>query len=233
MKLLIIEDEPPIAEHIKWMSESILQEELECCTIIHSLDAALNYLSEHQIDLLLLDLNLEGDNGFDVLKLSVSGSFHTIIISAYTEQAINAFQYGVLDFIPKPFDENRLKNAFDRYFNLLQKRELETRYLAVRENNDIQLIKISDIIYFKSAGNYIEAHLTNGDVKVIIKAMNKLEQILPARFLRTHKSYTVDSHQISAYQHKGGGVYNIQLKNGIRLPLSRLIYKKLKKKISL
>ena len=84
----------------------------------------------------------------------MAGFFHTIIISAFTDQAITAFQYGVLDFISKLFEEERLRKAFGRYFNLIKKRELETKYIAVRENNDIQLLKIEDILFFKSSGNY-------------------------------------------------------------------------------
>ena len=72
------------------------------------MESAFAYLKDHQIDLLLLDLNLDGGNGFDILKYTVSQSFHTIIISAYTDQAITAFQYGVLDFIPKPFRDEEL-----------------------------------------------------------------------------------------------------------------------------
>jgi DNA-binding LytR/AlgR family response regulator len=228
VKILIVEDEPPIADHIKWMCQNILKEKLVLCKIIHSLESALIYLQNYQIDLLFLDLNLEGESGFDILKQTVSESFHTIIISAFTEQAITAFQYGVLDFISKPFEEERLKQSFDRYFNLTEKRELETNFLAIRENNNILLIKIEEILFFKSAGNYIEAHLKNGDTKLIIKAMNKLEQILPSRFIRIHKSYILDITEINSYKHSGGGLYHIELKNGKVLPLSRLVYKKLK-----
>lgn len=231
MKILIVEDEPPIADHIKWMCENILKKKLELCKINHSLESALGYLQNHQIDLLFLDLNLEGESGFEILKKSVSGSFHTIIISAFTEQAITAFQYGVLDFIPKPFEEERLRLAFDRYYNLMEGKELETKYMAIRENNDIFLLKIEDIRYFKSAGNYIEAHLKNGDTKLIIKAMNKLEKILPSRFIRIHKSYIIDLNEINSYKHSGGGLYQIELKNGKALPLSRKVYKKLKLEI--
>ena len=233
MKILILEDEPPIADHIKWMCEDILQHKIESCTIIHCLDTAIEFLKENPIDLLFLDLNLEGENGFNILKQSVASSFHTIIISAFTDQAITAFQYGVLDFISKPFEQERLRKSFDRYFNLLDKRELETKYLAVRENNDVLLIKIENIIFFKASGNYIEAHLKNGDVKLLIKAMNRLQQILPSRFLRTHKSYLVDINEIHSYKHCGGGKYTLKLKNNINLPLSRTMYRDLKQQIQI
>jgi len=232
LKILIVEDEPLIADHIQWMCECIIGREMQSCNVIHSLENALHYLHEHPIDLLLLDLNLEGENGFDILKQSVSGAFHTIIISAFTDQAITAFQHGVLDFIPKPFEEERLCKAFDRYFNLMEKRQLETKFLAVRENNDVFLLKIDDILYFKAAGNYIEAHLKNGGIKLIIKAMNKLEQILPARFMRIHKSYIADVHQITSYKHTGGGVYQVELSGSRILPLSRSKYKEFKERVT-
>jgi two-component system response regulator LytT len=228
MRLLIVEDEPPIADHIEWMCQKILGSQITSCKKITSLDHALEYIRKKPTDLLLLDLNLEGENGFDILKNAISGSFHTIIISAYTEQAITAFQYGVLDFIPKPFNEKRLRKAFDRYFNRQKSRDLESKYLAVRDDTSVRLIQIKDVSFFKAAGNYVEIHQTNGNVDLLTKSIGKLEQILPSRFIRVHRSYTVDLHQIDSYKHVGGGRYQIKLSHGIHIPLSRDKHKKLK-----
>ena len=233
MRLLIVEDEPPIADHIEWMCKKILGSKLKSCKKITSLEHALEYIHKEPTDLLLLDLNLEGDNGFDLLRNAIAGSFHTIIISAYTDQAITAFQYGVLDFIPKPFNEKRLKKAFDRYFNRLKTRDLESKYLAVREDTSVHLIPLKEVLFFKAAGNYVEIHRKDGNRQLLTKSMGKLEQILPSRFIRIHRSYIADLNQIESYEHAGGGNYRLKMRNGAQLPLSRDRYRELKQIMAL
>ena len=225
MNILILEDEPPIAEHIAWMCRKILKEKLSSCHILHTLDEASDYIKNHSIDLLLLDINLEGDNGYNILKRAVAESFHTIIISAHTNQAVTAFTYGVLDFIPKPFNKERLKKAFERYEKRIQSRELDTRYLAVREHDGIHLIETEKIQYIKAAGNYSEANIREKGKMLIGKSLNKLEQILPTTFKRIHKSYIINIADLNSYVHAGGGTYQVRLQDGTRLPLSRTKYK--------
>src|SRR4030042_1994514 len=140
MIVVIVEDEPFIAERTERLVKEILKNKLTRVVIKESLPGAMHYLNEHQIDLLLLDLNLSGKDGFELLKKAVAGSFHTIVISAYTDRAIEAFEYGVLDFIGKPFTVERLKKAFDRLNNVTMKNKYPTKYIAVRKNEKLQLI---------------------------------------------------------------------------------------------
>ena len=74
----------------------------------------------------------------------------------------------------------------------------------------------------------MEAHLKNGDVEILSKTMDRLEQILPGRFMRIHRSYIVDISHIDSFGHVGGGTYQVTLKNGTTAPLSRQRYKELK-----
>src|SRR3546814_13063742 len=95
-------------------------------------------------DVRLLDLNLHGRDGFDLLKRAVAGSFDTIVVSANTDRALEAFEYGVVDFVPKPFTEARLSQAFER--RLAKRDEGEAiRYLVVRHAGKLERIRIDDI----------------------------------------------------------------------------------------
>ena len=227
MDLLIVEDEPSIADHIAWCTRSILGKQIKNLRLVHELEDASEILYNKSIDLLLLDLNLNGENGYDLLKLAVSGSFHTIIISAHIEQAINAFEFGVLDFVPKPFARKRLKEALDRYLNQSRRRELNTKYLSVRKRNENILLPIDEVIFFKAAGDYVEAHLNNSRMEILDKSMDRLAQILPHNFFRIHRSYIIETAQIESYMHIGGGAYRVTTKTGMSLPLSRQKYKEL------
>src|SRR5690554_5041046 len=118
MNVLIMEDEPIIAQR----NQRLLLEYYKTHPNFHrgrekicaTLEDGLDYLQENDVDLLLLDLNLNGKNGFDILKKFSVHSFHTIIISAYADLAIQAFEYGVLDFVAKPYDKERFFKAMDR-----------------------------------------------------------------------------------------------------------------------
>jgi len=231
MKVLIIEDEGRIAKRLERMTRTFFEENLASLAICDSLQKGLAYIEEHQIDILLLDLNLNGENGFDVLESVVAGSFHTIIVSAYTDKAILAFSYGVLDFVPKPFDEQRLGMAFKRINAKVKNTENSMKFLAVKKAGHLHLIDIHDLLYIKGAGIYSELHLKSGRLELHDKSLEMLEQLLPQSFERIHKSYIIPLAQAEKIIVQPGSKYNLLLKNGELLPIGRLRYKNLKKRL--
>jgi DNA-binding LytR/AlgR family response regulator len=175
-----------------------------------------------------LDLNLNGENGFDVLQETASGSFHTIIISANKNEALKAFEFGVLDFVPKPFNKERIEIAFNR---IVKKEEVGTenlQFLAVKKRGGIQLVSINDVLFIKGAGVYTELFLVNGQKELHDKSLEKLSQLLPKSFKRIHKSYLVKTTVIKEIIVKTGSQYAVELQNGEILPVGRTKYKTLK-----
>jgi len=228
MRILIIEDEPPIALEIMEFCHHILQNQISSIEMKFSLDEAFTYLKGNKIDICLLDLNLSGKDGFTILQEFTGASFQTIVISAYINKAINAFEYGVLDFVPKPVDKNRLKAAFDRYLENQRPEKDLLRFLTIRKKNRNYLVDISEIIYLKADGYLIEVHCIDGSIELIEKPLNNLEQILPSFFIRSHRSYIVNVNFIQSYYHQKGGVYKVLLKNEETISLSPAVYQKLK-----
>lgn len=227
MKILIVEDERPIARYIERLCRELIGEPIKSTHLCFTLAQAQLFLVENPVDLCLLDLNLNGNDGYDLLKLTLAKAFHTIIISANVDRAIEAFGYEVVDFIPKPFTDDRLRQAFDRYFTRLKQKQITTPCLSVRKGSRNVLVQLDNIIYFKAAGIYVDAHLRNGQIEILGQTMDYLENILPARFVRIHRSYLVDVDQINAFGHAGGGNYQITTKTGEKLPVSRQKYKEL------
>lgn len=189
------------------------------------------FIQANTIDILLLDLNLNGEDGFDVLKSMVARPFHTIVVSAYTDKAITAFAYGVLDFVPKPFDEARLFQAFKRIDVKEKTTENGLKYLAVRKSGNITLIDINTVRYIKGAGIYSELHLQNDKSALHDKALDALEHILPPQFIRVHRSYIVCLTEGEKLIIQPGSRYSLLLKNGELIPVGRLRYKDLKEKL--
>lgn len=231
MNILIIEDEIRIAKRIERMTKEFFLNTLQSIISVQSLEEGLRQTHTKKFDLVLLDLNLNGENGFDVLQETVSGAFHTIIISANKEQALKAFEYEVLDFVPKPFNKERLELAFNR---IVKKEEVSTenlQYLAVKKRGGIQLLNIEDVVYIKGAGVYTEVFKKDGSKELHDKSLEKLSQLLPNSFERIHKSYLVKTTEITEIIVKTGSQYSVELHNGEILPVGRTKYKSLKEKL--
>ncbi|WP_440121577.1 LytR/AlgR family response regulator transcription factor [Tenacibaculum sp. Ill] len=230
MNILIVEDESRIAKRIERMTRDIFGDTLHSLKCTNTLHDALRFIENNPLDLVLLDLNLNGDSGFDLLTTVVSESFHTIIISAYKDQAITAFEYGVLDFVPKPFNRDRLEQALNR-INTKEKATTNTiKFLAVKKRNKVQLISTEDVLYIKGAGVYTELFLKNGKKELHDKSLEKLEQLLSSSFERVHKSYLVKVSEIKGIIVESGSKYITELKNGTRIPIGRTKYKAIKAK---
>jgi two-component system, LytTR family, response regulator len=230
MNILIVEDEARIAKRIERMTRDIFGNNLQSLTHIGTLDKAMHFIENRSLDLVLLDLNLNGDNGFNLLKTAVSKSFHTIVISAYKDQAITAFEYGVLDFVPKPFNIDRLEQAFNRAISKETVATNMIKTLAIKQRGRIQLVPIANLLYIKGAGAYTELFLTDGAKALHDKSLEKLEQLLSHQFERVHKSYLVKRSEIKEIMVASGSKYMAELKNGALIPIGRTKYKDLKAK---
>lgn len=191
MNILIVEDESRIAKRVERMTRDIFGDALQSLKHSNTLDEALGFIKNNALDLVLLDLNLNGEDGFDLLTTVVSESFDTIVISAYQDQAITAFEYGVIDFVPKPFNRDRLEQAFNRVLSREKVATQRVKFLAVKKRQRIQPIPIDNLHYIKGAGAYTELFLTDGTKELHDKSLEKLEQLLSPDFERIHKSYLV------------------------------------------
>lgn len=232
LNIMIVEDEPPIADYVDHCLRSILPaNRIQSITIVHSVENAKAFIKKNKIDLCLLDLNLHGEDGFEVLKSSLSQQFHTIVISAHTDRALEAFEYGVIDFVPKNLKLDRLRLALDRFLGK-ESRPEETKYLIVRKNNKNYPIEIKKINYLKAVRYLVDVHLSDSSVEMIDKSLNQLEIILPSNFFRVHRSYIVCLDNVVSFEHSGGNVYHLKLKNGEILPVSRSRFNPLKQYFS-
>ncbi len=228
MRILIVEDEASIARRTERLLQELLGKELDSLHICPSVEAALTYIAEKAIDLLLLDLNLSGRNGFEILQSLLAESFDTIIISAYRDRAIEAFEYGVLDFIPKPFDLDRLRRAMDRFRQQSGRAKQPMRRLAIKKQGRISLIAVKDICFIKGANIYSEIHLQHGGKALSDKSLDTLIRLLPAHFERVHKSYIVDMQRCTEIIIQPGSKYQLRLDDDQYIPLGRTRYKAIK-----
>ncbi|MFD2567313.1 LytR/AlgR family response regulator transcription factor [Pseudotenacibaculum haliotis] len=223
MKVLIVEDVTLVADRISDLAKKYLD---NCIIkVSHTLEDARYCITEEIYDLLFLDLNLNGENGFELLKSAAAESFQTIIITANREKASIAFDFGVLDFISKPIVEERFKLSIERFLNGHSSHREQLKYLTIKSKGVIRLIKIQEIEFIKASGNYSEIHTIENQSFLHDKNLEKLTKILPDSFIRIHRSYIVNKVKINKVFKHGGGKYSIELMSKEKVSLSRTMYK--------
>ena len=144
-------------------------------------------------------------------------------------KAIEAFEYGVLDFVAKPFDEERLAKACQRVSSKRSEAP-HIKFLAIKKKGRRSLINIDDIKYIKGAGIYTELFLKNGRTEVHNKSLESLNSLLPDAFERIHKSYLVEMSSAQEIIVEPGSKYSLALADGERLPIGRTRYKAIQEK---
>ncbi len=220
MKFLIVEDEPLIAKRLRRMIEEILPHNPIDFSAVHDLDGAIDFINQNQVDLCFLDLNLSGQNGFDLIR-SNNRSFETIVTSAYGEKALKAFEFEVLDFVPKPYIKQRLSLALERF---ISKHGGKDRTLLVQCGDRQKVIALHDVAFIKAAGNYSQVECLNGNQFLHGSPIGELTKTLSEHFYRVHKSYLVPIELIDSLHKFGGGKYELTLKSGKSIPISRSIF---------
>lgn len=231
MKILIVEDEPLIAQRLGRYCRELLGAQLHSIHHLPEFDEAAAWIEENPIDLLLLDLNLRGRDGMQLLQRTVAGAFHTIIVSANTDQALRAFEFGVLDFVPKPFDQERFAAALRRATGEAGRAPHPAQRLAVRRLGRLELIAVSDLLYVQGADNYTELVLQGGRRVLHDKTLERLEAVLPEDFERIHKSYLVRLSAVKQLHVHAGSQCTAELTTGQEIPVGRTRYKALRERL--
>lgn len=230
MRVLIVEDERVAARGLEKMTREILGSDVETLKIVETFTAAECFIQDSPVDLMLLDLNLHGQDGFEILKQAAAGSFYTIVVSANTDRAIEAFEYGVLDFVSKPLSKERLALAFKRVLTTSGAAG-DMRYVSIKKDEKVELIPLSRIHYFQGSDNHVIVYCADGKREKHRKTLDSLERTLPPRFMRLHRSYIANLDFAGSLGTTEGGRHELTMKNGEKIPVSRSLYQELKDRI--
>lgn len=179
--------------------------------------AAKNHLGSNAVDLIFLDIEMPGFNGFDLLE-SLEHKPQVILISGNPNHAMKAFDYDVTDYLQKPVDKRRfdvsIKKAITK-FQLQNAEEIEPEYIYVNSNLKKTKLFMNEILWVEANGDYVKI-ITNEKKTLILSTMKAFAKKLPKeKFLRIHKSYTVNLEKIENFN---GSTVEI---NGQVIPLSR------------
>jgi two-component system response regulator LytT len=205
MKILIVEDEAVAARRLERLTRATRPDQSLDFVRAHSLDTASSALASQVFDLIFLDLNLAGEDGFTLLNQEL-GSAPVIVVSAFPDRAIEAFGHAVLDFVPKPVNETRLAQALARALDQLRATPDDPpKHLVVRNPGRADFVDLQSIVRISGADDYCEIDLTSGKTLLHDQTLAVLEKTLPANFMRVHRSYIANLHHASALEGVDGG----------------------------
>lgn len=221
VNILIVEDEPIVARRVERHCRAALGEGAGRIERVDGVEAAVDQLQTGDFGLVMLDLNLHGEDGFSILDRMTSHSAHTIIVSAYADQAARAFDHGVLDFVTKPFEAERIAMAIERFRGKAETRSEKARYLSFRNGRRIERVSLDEVSLVRGADKYAEVVLGDGRVKLHDKSIGKLAALMPDNFMRVHKSWIVRLDGVERLESFPGNRHELILKTGERAPVSR------------
>jgi two-component system LytT family response regulator len=194
--------------------------------------SAVEKIRELSPDLVLLDVQMPGMDGFEVLRAVPQKSLPGVIfLTAYEQHAVRAFEVHALDYLLKPLDDTRFAAAIARAQKLLDsaakaimaERVLEmlgptaekyTSRFAVQSGSSIQIIAVEDVEWIAAAGDYVELHVGNR-CHLLRETMASLERRLdPAKFMRIHRSRIVQTERIVELRGIDNREYSVRLSDG-------------------
>ena len=239
MRAIIAEDETIARQAIAAMARACDIEVLAECK-----DGAdtLTALHAHRPDLLFLDVQMPGMDGFGVLQNLPEGIVPAIIFTtAYDRYAVQAFEHNAVDYLLKPFDEDRFQKAVARaqmqltarvdhaslisrlVSELDQARQVQSgpERLVIRSRGQVEFLRVDQIDWIEASHNHIKIHV-GADVHLLRQTIGDIETRLPLdKFLRIHRCLIVNVDRIRRLEACGYGEYLVILQDGKSLSLSR------------
>ncbi|MBT1689748.1 LytR/AlgR family response regulator transcription factor [Dawidia soli] len=242
IKTILIDDEP--------LARSITREYLQA----HAADIAvvaecndgfegIKAIAHHKPDLIFLDIQMPKINGFEMLEL-LEQPPAVIFTTAFDEYAMKAFEAHAIDYLLKPFSRERFDKALEKWMQQRGHADKSTQQAAilreeirqpeertrvvVREGGNIRIIPVQDIHYVEAYDDYVKIY-TAKEMFLKKKTMSFYEQSLdPAQFIRVHRSYMIQLTQLTRIEPLEKDTHVALLKSGVRIPLSKAGYSKLK-----
>lgn len=203
MKCLIVDDNKMARMAMKQLVTQVKDLHLvkECAGAME----AYNSINQQPIDLLLLDIEMPGMTGLELIKNLGSKKPLIIFTTAKKDYAVEAFELNVIDYLVKPISPSRFLQAMERASEALSSKKEEVKlgeqeFVFVKDNGVLKRVNVNDILYLEAMGDYVKVH-TAQKFHVLHATLKSIEEKLPvSKFIRVHRSYIVSLNKIDSIQ---------------------------------
>jgi two-component system LytT family response regulator len=242
IRVAIADDEVPACSRVLELLEK--QPEFEVVAVAHSGTEAVQRIRSESPEVLFLDVQMPGMDGFTVLRELTSKRIPiTIFVTAYDKYAIQAFEAHALDYLLKPFSDERFEATLERlrdYIRMETAGELSLRLarflekrvrppdganhlerIALKSAGRVIFLEVSDIDWIEAAGVYVYLHVGSKAHLYRATVGQLIERLDPEKFVRVHRSTIINTDRILELQPRTHGDYGITLKDRTELTLSR------------
>ncbi len=229
IRVVLVDDEPQSCKSLAIKLKAIA-EDIEIIGTYHDPERAISGIRKSTPDVVFLDIEMPGMNGFQLLENIEEFNFEVVFVTAYNEYMLNALHLSALDYLLKPVDTEELKNALTRLRkkislqeNLLHTKErLELLGDAMKEQHapkrlalatlqGIVFLKINEIIRVEALSNYSTFYLINKQKIMVSKTLKEFEPVLAMQnFFRVNRSCIVNTDYIVKYKNEDGGMLELQ-----------------------
>ncbi len=231
MKVIIVDDEQHIVKTLTYYLSQ--NPTVEVVATANDVGSAVELISLHKPDTLLLDVELGESLSFEILKKIPFSNYDIIFITAHAHYAIKAIKFSAFDYLLKPVNPEELNEVLARLMQQ-KKHSIEERLQVLEQNLKQQnkpqrivlksadkytVVNEDDIIYLKADNSYTTIYLENKEEVVVSQSMKYFEDLLDSTyFLRTHRSYIINMRRVKCYIKADGG--SIVMENGNTVFLS-------------
>ena len=241
MKTLIVDDERLARQELKNLLSQV--DDVEIIGEATEADEALELIEEKKPELVFLDIQMPGKDGFQLLE-ELTFSPKVVFVTAYDEYAIKAFEVNALDYLVKPVNTDRLKEAVQKVKQSLESEGSKDPkdssssltgedQVFLKDGDKCWFVALKDIRMFESDGNYVKVYFHKFR-PLIHKSLNSLEEKLDKReFFRASRKYIINLRWVENIESWFNGGLMVTLKGGERLEISRRQAVKFKEMMSL
>ncbi len=237
IKYLIADDEELARDSIKVLLEN--DPDLHFMGACKDGQEVLDSIQKQDIDLLFLDIQMPRWNGFEVLeKLPIEKIPYIIFVTAYDEFALKAFEYKSIDYLLKPYSNERFYKAINKAKEIIthsnnfqnplqdliqfyQQNQQYRKRLSVKVKDKILILEVKNIDWIKAIEGYLEISIQQKKYLIQDSLKNLEQQLNPANFVRIHRSTIINLEKIHALEPWFNGEYFVILKSKERFKLSR------------
>lgn len=226
---IIIDDELNARKYLFNLIEQNFSTQIHVIDLASNINTGVELINTYNPDIVFLDIEMPGENGFELYKyFGDTLKFNIIITTAYKEYALAAIKKGAFDYLLKPIDKMDLMSLIKK----LDKKKLSVVNINISQNYSENLPKLSfstqygmkylelySIVYASAVGSYTEIHTIDGKIVTTTKSLKEFEELTAQHnFFRCHKTYVVNLAYVSELIKKDE--YLIVMKNNMRIPLS-------------